>query len=90
MIPSHIGLQLKDLLPKGGLLLFLQKYPNFFKVTFTGEMNRKQKPTYTFKMIERPTVAAAPPAVGGGSSSGESHHHNRTRATTATATGIDD
>ena len=49
-IPKNIAKSLKDLLPKDGLLPFLQQYPNLFEVTLTGQYNRKNKPMYTFKV----------------------------------------
>ena len=71
-IPMDVARQLKDLLPKGGLLPFLQQYPNLFEVTLTGQYNRKNKPMFTFKVhanIDDELLLAAP-AVGGGSSTG--------------------
>ena len=65
-MPTAIGKQLGDLLPKGGLLTFLQRYPNYFEVTLTGESNRQKKPLYTFKMkatINEGTATTAPPAI---------------------------
>ena len=73
-IPMNVAMLLKDLLPKDGLLPFLQQYPNLFEVTLTGQCNRKNKPMYTFKVlanIEDELLLAAP-AVGGGSSSASS------------------
>ena len=65
MIPKSIAMQLKDLLPKEGLLPFLKQYPQYFDVTMTGKMNRKNKPMYTFSMRPSINEAAAQPAVGG-------------------------
>ena len=42
---------LKDVLPKQGLLPFLQRFPEYFEAHLTGEMNSKKKPKYTFKML---------------------------------------
>ena len=73
-IPMNVAMPLKDLLPKDGLLPFLQQYPNLFEVTLTGQCNRKNKPMYTFKVhanIDDELLLAAP-AVGGGSSSASS------------------
>ena len=72
---------LKDLLPKDGLLPFLQQYPNLFEVTLTtGQCNRKNKPMFTFKvraniddelLLAAPAVGGGPAVgVGGGSSTG--------------------
>ena len=77
-------MQLKDLLPKDGLLPFLQQYPTLFEVTLTGQCNRKNKPMFTFKVLANiddelvlpaPAIgwgssASSAPAVGGGSSTG--------------------
>ena len=70
-IPMGVAMQLKDLLPKDGLLPFLQQYPNLFEVTLTGQYNRKNKPKFTFKVhanIDDELLLAAP-AVGGSSAS---------------------
>ena len=58
-IPMGIAMQLKDLLPKEGLLPFLKQYPNFFEVTLSGQLNR-------------PSIrdGAQQPAVGGGGAGG--------------------
>ena len=62
-IPNGIATQLKELLPKHGLLPFLKQYPNFFEVTLSGQVNHKNKPTYTFKVV--PRIGGQGPAVGG-------------------------
>ena len=50
LIPTKIGKALEPLLPKGGLLKFLQQYPKYFEVTFTGGQNRNGKPLFSFTM----------------------------------------
>ena len=65
-IPTDIAMQLKDLLPKDGLLPFLKQYPNFFEVTISGQVNRKKKPMYTFTV--KPSIKDLVTAYGGGAS----------------------
>jgi hypothetical protein len=66
-VPTAVGRALNDVLPKQGLLPFLQTFPQYFEVTLTGEMNSKKKPRYTFKMLPaiNEVTATAEPAVGG-------------------------
>ena len=50
-IPMGIMMQLKKLLPEDGLLPFLKQHPRIFDITIiSGQANRKNKLTYTFKV----------------------------------------
>ena len=49
-MPKKVGLSLQALLPRGELLSFLQRYPNFFEVTVTDAVNRKYQPLFSFKV----------------------------------------
>lgn len=66
-VPANVGRELNDVLPKQGLLPFLQRFPQYFEVALTGEMNSKKKPKYTFKLLPaiNELAATAEPAVGG-------------------------
>ena len=50
-------------MPKDGLLPFLKQYPRFFEVALSGQVNRKNKPMFTFKVIA--PIGSQGPAVGG-------------------------
>ena len=60
-VPANVGRELNDVLP------FLQRFPQYFEVALTGEMNSKKKPKYTFKLLPaiNELAATAEPAVGG-------------------------
>ena len=77
-VPRHVCTQLESSLRKGGLLTFLQKHPDRFRVTLRNEKTAKGNPKYTFSLIApgatrgagaSPTPPAPTPAIGGSSSS---------------------
>ena len=78
-IPTKVGKALDPLLPKGGLLRFLQQYPNFFAVTLRGGVKHKNKPLFSFTMspcihgeeLGGSALALTNPAVGGSSGSND-------------------
>ena len=51
-IPEGIAMQFVALLPKDGLLSFLQTYPSLFEFTLLGQVNENDQEMFTFKVIK--------------------------------------
>ena len=61
-LPPRVWTVLKDSLPKGGLLPFLQAHPALFSIHLLDGRNTKGKPLFAFEVLRSQPSPADPPA----------------------------